>query len=52
MLTRKYGLLTITMMAISATLGSSILIAFGQVAYQAQYNPILMLLAWIIGDIL
>ncbi|WP_308149783.1 amino acid permease [Spiroplasma sp. AdecLV25b] len=52
MLTRKYGLLTVTMMAISATLGSSILIAFGQVAYQAQYNPILMLLAWIIGAIL
>lgn len=52
MLTRKYGLLTITMMAISATLGSSILIAFSQVAYQAQYNPILMLLAWIIGAIL
>lgn len=52
MLTRKYGLLTITMMAISATLGSSILISFGQVAYQAQFNPILMLLAWIIGALL
>jgi len=52
MLTRKYGLITITMMAISATLGSSILIAFGQVAYQAQYNPILMLLAWVFGALL
>lgn len=52
MLTRKYGLLTITMMAISATLGSSILISFGQVAYKAQFNPILMLLAWIIGALL
>lgn len=52
MLTRKYGLLTITMMAISATLGSSILIAFGLVSYQTHNNPILMLIAWILGAIL
>lgn len=52
MLKRKYGLLTTTMVAISATLGSSILISFGQVAFYAKFNPILMLLAWALGGLL
>lgn len=52
MLKRKYGLLTTTMVAISATIGSSILISFGQVAFYAKFNPILMLLAWAIGGLL
>lgn len=52
MLKRKYGLLTTTLVAVSATLGSSVLIAFGQVAFQAKSNPILMLLAWALGGIL
>ncbi|MDQ7983078.1 MAG: amino acid permease [Spiroplasma sp.] len=52
MLKRKYGLLTTTMVAISATLGSSILISFGQVAFYAKFNPILMLLAWGLGGLL
>lgn len=52
MLKRKYGLITTTMIAISATLGSSILISFGQVAFYAKFNPILMLLAWALGGLL
>lgn len=52
MLKRKYGLLTTTMIAISATLGSSILISFGQVAFYAKFNPILMLLSWALGGLL
>lgn len=52
MLKRKYGLVTTTLVAVSATLGSSILIAFGQVAFHASFNPILMLLAWALGGLL
>ncbi len=40
------------MMAISATVGSSVLISFGQVAFQSGFNPILMICAWILGGIL
>lgn len=41
------------MMAISATVGSSVLISFGQeVAFQSGFNPILMICDWILGGIL
>ncbi|WP_174481401.1 hypothetical protein [Spiroplasma endosymbiont of Danaus chrysippus] len=34
------------------TTGSSVLISFGQVAFQSGFNPILMICAWILGGIL
>ncbi|PPE04127.1 APC family permease [Williamsoniiplasma lucivorax] len=51
-LKRKYGFWSIFMMAISATIGSSILITFGSVGHQVQQNPILMIIVWIIGGLL
>ncbi|WP_338963881.1 MULTISPECIES: amino acid permease [unclassified Spiroplasma] len=51
-LQRKYGFWQILALAISATLGSSILVSFGQVAFQAQFNPILIIIAWILGGLL
>ncbi|WP_426548742.1 APC family permease [Spiroplasma endosymbiont of Glossina fuscipes fuscipes] len=51
-LQKKYGFWQILALAISATLGSSILVSFGQVAFQAQFNPILIIIAWILGGLL
>ncbi|ATZ16740.1 amino acid/amine (lysine) APC transporter [Williamsoniiplasma luminosum] len=51
-LKRKYGFWSIFMMAISATIGSSILITFSSVGSQVADNPILMILAWVIGGLL
>ncbi|WP_338976053.1 APC family permease [Spiroplasma endosymbiont of Monopis laevigella] len=51
-LKKKYSFWVILMMAISATVGSSVLISFGQVAFQSGFNPILMICAWILGGIL
>lgn len=49
---KKYGFWTILMMAITATVGSSILVSFGQVAFQSGFNPLLMMLAWVFGGLL
>ena len=51
-LKKKYSFWVILMMAISATVGSSVLVSFGQVAFQSGFNPILMICAWILGGIL
>ncbi|WP_425379642.1 APC family permease [Spiroplasma endosymbiont of Stenodema calcarata] len=51
-LQKKYGFWQILALAISAPLGSSILVSFGQVAFQAQFNPILIIIAWILGGLL
>ncbi|AHF57689.1 amino acid permease [Spiroplasma eriocheiris] len=51
-LQKKYNFWQILMLAISATLGTSILVSFGQVGFQAQFNPILMIIAWILGGLL
>lgn len=51
-LKKKYSFWVILMMSISATVGSSVLISFGQVAFQSGFNPILMICAWILGGLL
>ncbi|AHI52532.1 amino acid permease [Spiroplasma culicicola] len=51
-LNKKFGFWSTLMMMLSATLGVSLLVSFNLVFNMAQMNPILMILAWVIGGII
>lgn len=51
-LNKKYGLWTVLATTLTATIGSSIIITFGNTLFMSGENAILMILAWIFGAII
>ncbi|WP_339034572.1 amino acid permease [Spiroplasma endosymbiont of Cantharis rufa] len=49
---KKMGFWTVLALTLTATIGSSLLVTFNQVFMMVGNNPLLMILAWIIGGII